>query len=61
MNEQQLRLEILELHLAMAALERVAAHQQQTIDLLRERAALESNKRGAFFDAMMDLVYIARN
>jgi len=60
-NEQQLRLEILELRLAMAALERVAARQQQMIDLLRERIASESIERGKDLDAMMEIVRNARN
>jgi len=55
-NEQQLRLEILELRLAMAALERVAARQQETIDMLRERAASESIKRGKDLDAMTEMI-----
>ena len=59
-NEQQLRLEILELRLAMAALERVAARQQETIDLLRERIASESIKHGKDLDAMM-MICNARN
>lgn len=63
-NEQRLRLEILELRLAMAALERIAARQQQTINLLREHAALESIECCKIFDRMIrmvEIVYIARN
>ena len=60
-NEQQLRLEILELRLAMSALERVAARQQETIDMLRERASAASIDRYKIFTKMMEIVYSARN